>query len=153
MSGFKGLFFKAMLAMAVFSVAFGCGGSKVEPQVAVVPAKGRVTIKGQPGANLALAFIPAGQGSNLRPQANTGADGTFEITTYKTGDGGPEGEYKVVVSVAVDPTLSDSKKEELAGKLAAEAKRIPAAYQRGDTTPLTVKIEKGKADLGVLEIK
>ena len=51
MSGFKGLFFKAMLAMAVFSVAYGCGGSKVEPQVAVVPAKGRVTIKGQPGAN------------------------------------------------------------------------------------------------------
>jgi len=144
---------RAILGAVVVCVALGCGGSKVEPQVAVVPAKGRVTIKGQPGANLALAFIPAGHGTNLRPQANTGADGAFEITTYKTGDGGPEGEYKVVVSVAVDPTLSDSKKEELAGKLAAEAKRIPAAYQRADTTPLTVKIGKGKPDLGVLEIK
>lgn len=145
--------FRAILGAAVACVALGCGGSKVEPQVAVVPAKGRLTIKGQPGANLALAFIPAGQGSSLRPQANTGSDGSFEITTYKTGDGGPEGDYKVVVSVAVDPTLSDSKKEELAGKLAAEAKRIPTVYQRAETTPLTVKIEKGKPDLGVLEVK
>jgi hypothetical protein len=59
----------------------------------------------------------------------------------------------VAVTVQVDPTLSESKKEEMAAQLAADARKIPATYQKAETTPLTVKIEKGKPDLGVLEIK
>lgn len=148
MWGVPGLF------LAFLGMITGCGdGVAAKDQLPVVPAKGKLLVRGQPMSGVNLLLVPVKADQKIRPQANTGADGSFEITTYKTGDGGPEGEYKVVLSMMVDPNLSDSKKEELAGKLAAEAKRIPAAYQRADTTPLTVKIEKGKADLGVLEIK
>ena len=146
-------FRQALLGVGMLLLVSGCGGKGGDAEVAVVPAKGRLTLKGQPGANLSLTLVPGGQGSTIRPQAVTGADGSFEVTTYKTGDGGPEGQYKVVVTVAVDPTLSDSKKEEMAGKLAAEAKKVPPAYQKAETTPLSVRLEKGKPDLGTLEIK
>jgi hypothetical protein len=140
-----------LLGCGFLGVSLGCGGSAAT-QVTVVPAKGKVTVKGQPGANLVLSFIPK-QGTPVRPTAITTSDGSFEVHTYKSGDGGPEGEYKVAVTVQVDPTLSESKKEEMAAQLAADARKIPAPYQKAETTPLTVKIEKGKPDLGVLEIK
>jgi hypothetical protein len=59
----------------------------------------------------------------------------------------------VVLSLPSDPSISDSKKEELAAKMQADAKKIPVAAQQPSTTPLSMKIEKGKPDLGVLEVK
>ncbi len=144
--------FAGLLGCGLLVVSFGCGGGSTATQVTVVPAKGKVTVKGQPGANLVLSFIPK-QDSPVRPTAITAADGSFEIHTYKSGDGGPEGEYKVAVTVQVDPTLSESKKEEMTAQLAADARKIPALYQKPETTPLTVKIEKGKPEVGILEIK
>jgi hypothetical protein len=132
----------------------GCGAdSSTKDQLPVVAAKGKILIKGQPIPGLNLLFIPMNPDQKIRPQAQVSANGSFEVTTYKTGDGGPEGEYKVVLSLPSDPSISDSKKEELAAKMQADAKKIPVAAQQPSTTPLSVKIEKGKPDLGVLEVK
>jgi hypothetical protein len=142
------------LSLAVFALVFGCGETK-NSQLPVVPAKGKVTVNGQPGAKLMLVFVPSKTEQGVKPSTTTSADGSFDVRTYTTGDGAPEGEYKVTVSVAgeFDPTLSDSKREELAAQRKTEAAKIPIPYQKAETTPLTVKIEKGKPDLGVLEIK
>jgi hypothetical protein len=95
----------------------GCGSdSSTKDQLPVVAAKGKILIKGQPIPGLNLLFIPMNPDQKIRPQAQVSANGSFEVTTYKTGDGGPEGEYKVVLSLPSDPSISDSKKEELAAK-------------------------------------
>ena len=59
------------------------------------PTKGQVMVNGSPAAGVVVALSPsveeAAKQTEARPlpHAVTGADGTFELSTYGTGDGAP----------------------------------------------------------------
>ena len=82
----------ALVAAALAS----CGDGRV----AVYPAHGKVLDeKGKPAAGAVVTFHPvAPPGGGVEAVSGTvGADGTYRLTTYETGDGAPAGEYVVTV--------------------------------------------------------
>lgn len=73
----------------VLVCGFGCGGS------GPVPVTGKVTVDGVPVAGAGVLFTPKGGG---RPaHGETKADGTYELTTARPGDGALPGEYVVTI--------------------------------------------------------
>lgn len=82
----------AAVMLLSFTIA-GCGGSTGPKPV---PVKGKVMLKGKPvdGAEVTFLSTTAGRSASGR----TNADGTFSLTTMKTGDGAPPGDYVVTIS-------------------------------------------------------
>lgn len=83
-------------AASLSLLAASCGGSG-RPKV--YPVSGTLTVKGAPAAGAFVVFHPRGdQGQRaLKPYGQVGADGVFQLTTFATNDGAPEGEYAVTV--------------------------------------------------------
>lgn len=78
-----------VLAVAAMFVC-GCGAASSE----TAPVRGKVTYKGKPVPNGTITFVPA-----VGPAA-TGElqqDGSYELTTYRDGDGAVPGKHKVIV--------------------------------------------------------
>lgn len=85
----------AILALVVMIPA--CAKHKPVFQV-----KGRVLdSNGKPAAGATVVFHPTVADPKdkdiAKPTAQVDADGNFNLTTYKTGDGAPQGEYNVTV--------------------------------------------------------
>lgn len=79
----------------------GCSGSSIE----TVPAKGKLTVNGQPAGGAKIIFVPqnvAPEAAKERPHATSQADGSFELSTIDPGDGAPIGDYKVLVTWPVE---------------------------------------------------
>ena len=96
-----------------FLLALGCGSS----ETLTYPVSGIVTLDGLPMEGAAVMLKPIAGGSN--GYGVTGTDGSFEITTYRKGDGALPGEHRVVVTLqkrveaasqASGPGLSKSEK-------------------------------------------
>jgi hypothetical protein len=87
--------FGMLLTLGALMVA-GCGdGRGTKP---TYTASGRLldaTGKPAVGAVVILHPVAPDAADPARPTATVGADGTFRLTTYRTGDGAPEGEYFV----------------------------------------------------------
>src|SRR5581483_9841760 len=83
---------------ALVALAFGCTGNK-GPRL--YPVKGMVRINGEPAKDVNIMFTPVtppeGLDGPLSPAAVTGPDGTFELMSFKPGDGAPAGDYLVTV--------------------------------------------------------
>jgi hypothetical protein len=62
----------------------------------LIPVKGKVTYKGQPVTKGVVRFEPDGYGRPASGELQ--ADGTFELRTFKPGDGVVAGEHRVTVS-------------------------------------------------------
>jgi hypothetical protein len=75
-----------------------CGGGRNFPKV--YPVKGKILVNGQP-ANDCQIYLNRTSGDSLSvpatPQAVTDKTGEFQITSYHTNDGAPEGEYVVTI--------------------------------------------------------
>lgn len=64
----------------------------------VFPVKGRVLYEGKPASGAVVILHSTERPDEAsRPRARTDANGEFELSTYKTGDGGPAGTYVVTV--------------------------------------------------------
>jgi hypothetical protein len=88
-----------LLALAVLALASGCRGAD-SPRT--YPVKGKVTYNGKPVPNGTITFVSAsGQAATgeIRP------DGSYELKTFRRGDGAVPGEHKVVI-VAMEDTAS-----------------------------------------------
>jgi hypothetical protein len=116
-----------------------------ERRVVSVPARGKVTLDGKPLANVVVTFteqMPAGRRA-ATADAITAEDGTFVLTTNSKFDGAPVGSFKVTVAA----------NRRRPGGLVVEEKdlpKLPTAYGRATTTPLTVKVEKdGKNEFAI----
>ena len=77
----------------------GCGG---DDKPGAVPAGGKVVFrKTTPPAGALVVLHPVDPGYEKRiggkPFAKVKDDGTFALTTYREGDGAPEGEYGVTI--------------------------------------------------------
>jgi hypothetical protein len=124
-----------LLALAL-SLAAGCGGA------GVAPVSGRVTLNGQPLANVHVSFQPVAAGTDLNPgggsYAITDADGRFTLRTVE-GDrpGAVVGKHRVEIT----PRNTDDDADRR-GKGAAAG--VPAKYNRN--SQLTFDVPRGGTD-------
>jgi hypothetical protein len=72
----------------------GCGTNGASTPD-LIPVRGKVTYKGQPVTKGTIRFEPDGYGRMATGQLQ--ADGTFELTTLKAGDGVVAGEHRVSI--------------------------------------------------------
>ena len=65
----------------------------------VYPVKGRVLYEGKPAPGAVVILHPSTDepAKASRPHARADANGEFELTTYRTGDGAPAGTYVVTL--------------------------------------------------------
>ena len=118
------------LLPAALALLAGCdsGGRQ---KTAVV--NGKVTYRSKPVAGGTVTFIPDAGGPPASGELN--ADGTFTLTTYKSGDGAVVGKHKVFI-VAM---------EDMTGKLPEQRNptpppTVPMKYTSLATTPLTADV-------------
>ena len=87
--------------IAALSIAScGCWNAAEAERQPVFPARGKVSVNGRPAENALVVFHPTHSNSTiaLRPSGRTAPDGSFILSTYESGDGGPAGEYIVTIS-------------------------------------------------------
>ncbi|MEY4396222.1 MAG: hypothetical protein RL595_3471 [Planctomycetota bacterium] len=141
-------------ALILFCQVLGCGGDpSFKPSVPVFPAKGKLEFQGKPLDGVTLIFNPVDENQKIKPQATTDGEGNFTATTFQTGDGAPEGEF--LITLVVKTEESDSAREDAEGNGRAKPAKtkFPVKFQNPTTSTLRVKVSKGQADLGTLEIK
>ena len=88
---------RATLALAVVALA-SCGDSKNQRKV--YPVKGKILVNGQPAPECQVYLIRTSDDnhpSKVTPQGMTNENGEFQLTTYASNDGAPEGEYVVTI--------------------------------------------------------
>lgn len=124
----------------------GCGEA-TKPWEIVVPASGKVTFEGKPveGAELTLTPISPDVPATVRPSAKSGADGSFTLGTYGTGDGAPAGEYKVS---AVWFKLVNS-----GGSMVRGDNALPAKYANPETSGVKVVIGDSETAIPAIDLK
>ena len=110
------------LAMVSLS---GCGETSSTYTGALIPVKGKVTFKGQPLINGTVSFEPEDAGRET--QGDIKPDGTYEMSTYKAGDGIVPGLYRVGIS----------------GKPKG-GKAIPAKYRSASSSKLEADVSSDK---------
>jgi hemoglobin len=79
--------------------------------------QGKVTFNGKPLAGALVTFVPVAGGGDHNPSAKTNEDGTYEIKR-----GVPKGEYNIQIT--------------------SSAPKLPAAFAKGETTPLRANVQK-----------
>jgi len=108
-----------------------------------------VLLDGKPLAGASVQLVPQGQGRDATAQ--TDAQGTFKVSTFRPGDGALPGTYKVVISPPIgtpDPTQYASADEAMAAAARPAPKpagpAFPEKYTRPDQTPLTIQVPLDK---------
>ena len=122
----------AAVALLTLSLA-GCGGG-------LYPVNGAVTLDdGTPVTKGLVVFERAAGGEPVTARGQIQADGTYELSTYKPGDGVPPGRYKVLLN-SMD--LSD---------VPDEAKNLPydTKYLSLATSGLEVEVTSWPNDIPI----
>ena len=128
----------------------GCGSGLKKPEMAKV--HGTVTYKGAPVTTGTVTFFPAegGTGEAGQPAISPlGSDGSFELTTFDTGDGAVLGQHKAVV-VAKSEGGEKVPEGTIPSQLPEDIKKyegpkplIPEKYMTAEKTPLRYKVRPG----------
>jgi hypothetical protein len=124
----------------------GCGEAK-KPWETAYPAKGTITYDGKPLSGALIGLIPESTEvpDSVRPRATSKADGSFQIGTYLSTDGAPEGKYKVIVThyPIVGPPENPTN----------GPNDLPAKYGRAETTDLILEVKAPATDFAPLELQ
>jgi hypothetical protein len=101
-------------------VVMGCSGEK---RIPTYPVSGKVVAAdGSPVDRALIVLHP--QSSNAtapKPRGTTQADGCFEVSTFNTADGAPEGKYQVTIERWVRKDPNESPVNHLPPNLASPA--------------------------------
>jgi hypothetical protein len=127
----------ALFAAAVIAGCNRSGGSRV----ATIPAKGSITYQGQPMSGAFLALHPK-SGTRRDVPTSTAVvrpDGSFQLSTYDSADGAPEGEY--VVTVQWHKLVKSGSDYQPGPNL------LPQKYSDPAASDATVKIASGQNEL------
>ena len=89
-----------------------------------IPVKGKVTFKGKPLTQGEIIFEPDSVGREAH--GPIASDGSFELTTFKPGDGGLPGTHRVAVT-------GTSKKD-----------GVPLKYKNTSSSKTEVEVAEGK---------
>lgn len=109
------------------------------------PARGAITYKGQPIPGAFIALHPKTPSVDIpSPRASVKQTGTFDLTTFDSGDGAPEGDYVV--------TVQWYKPIHKGGEVVAGPNVIPRKYARASTSELTVRIVSGNNELPLIRL-
>lgn len=137
----------SVLLKLFFAVGVAGCGEATKPWEIVVPASGKVTFEGKPvdGAELTLTPVSAEVPATVRPSAKSGADGSFTIGTYGTGDGAPAGEYKVS---AVWFKVVNS-----GGSMVRGTNALPSKYANPETSGISVVIGDSETAIPAIDLK
>jgi hypothetical protein len=108
----------------------GCGGGA--DTVPTFPTKGTLLLDGKPFGPAQLNFKPSHQ-IMPTPSAIVDSSGNFVVTTFKKGDGAPEGTYTVYL--VNDPT--------------ANTPAHPMIYNDSESSSLTATVKSGSNDLKI----
>ncbi len=119
----------ALLATSVFALPLltGCGQS-VSTTPTIIPAKGKITHKGQALTKGRVVFEPTGSGKEA--YGDIKPDGTFTLTTYKDSDGAVPGTHRVFVDIPGKNT-------------------VPAKYFQASSSKIEIDVIDGTADYPV----
>ena len=129
---------------ALIALVIGCAGSTGD-RVKTYSVSGNIYVNGQPAAGAVVecyalddpALLP------LRPHAIAGLDGTFKLTTYKTGDGAPVGSYALTVKW---PTPPRPNKE-------TGVDRLNGRYADPKRPARRIKVQPSDNDLETIDLK
>jgi len=141
----------AAVAIASFALA-GCGEQADPTRLAVFPAKGQISFKGQVPVGASVVLFPktaSPKGSDaplVCPRGRVQPDGTFALTSYKADDGAPAGEYAVTLEWHKLGKTPDGQPD-LGPNL------LPPQFSRPDKSPLIVKIAAGTNALAPIVLK
>ena len=140
-----------LLALALLATV-GCAKGKTKPKLDLVPAKGTITLDGQPLADADVAFVYDGvlPSGFFGAGARTDAQGHYELKSMNE-NGTLPGKYKVTVTKLINTGGTALKPEEgvdmeqlrQAGML---KETVPTKYTEPTTTDLTTTVESGKAE-------
>src|SRR5262245_57127445 len=88
----------ATIAGVLLCFVTSCG----ESQKRVYPVNGQLFVRKQPAANALVIFTPLQNAESDKwpkgyPRGAVREDGSFQVTTYRTDDGAPAGEYAVTI--------------------------------------------------------
>lgn len=134
----------AWLAALMPLLGLGCGNTAKHP--GMNPVRGAVlAASGQPAAGANLAFHVRGgdPAATLLPQATTGADGSFVLTSQTAGDGAPEGEYSVTIVWPAMTAEGDRSGPD----------RLNGRFGNPRTTPFHVSVKPGDNALEPFRLK
>jgi hypothetical protein len=139
--------FAALLTVGVAGSLVGCGSRAADDRLTTVPVSGTVHFKGKPipGALVTLHPKTPLEGNAPTPRATVGPDGKFEVTTYLSRDGAPQGDYTVTVHW-YKPVVKQ-------GELVAGPNVIPPRYQRPQTSDLSVSVRADTAQLNPIVLR
>lgn len=127
---------RALLAGLILApLCAGCSDGR--PPVYTVT--GQVLVNGKPAAGAFVVFHPRESTAATpgRPYATTDTDGTFNMTTFESGDGAPAGTYQVTVVWRPTPksTMDADGVDRLQNRYASPASSgLEAVVQQGPTT-------------------
>jgi hypothetical protein len=128
-------------------IAAGCGDSEHPgplPSVTAYPVKGQVLLAdGQPLTEGTVVFVPVKPGERTAT-GKIESDGTFSLTTYGSGDGAPEGEYKVRI---------ESEKTAPSRKKGVQRYAVPPKYEDENTSGLAVTVKPEPNNLPPFQLK
>jgi hypothetical protein len=113
----------------ILSLCWGCGSAEGPYAAPTVPVKGKVSYKGKLLSQGEMVFEPDSAGREAH--GNIQPDGTFELTTYKPGDGAVLGTHRVAVT-------GTSKKD-----------AVPIKYKSVSSSKTEVEIAEGKTDYAI----
>jgi hypothetical protein len=83
---------KKLIAAVLLGCFAGCGSG-------MQPVRGKVTLPdGKPAAGSQVVFESEQEAKKISARGDVQGDGTFELSTFKPGDGVPPGKYKVQVN-------------------------------------------------------
>jgi hypothetical protein len=113
----------------VLSLCWGCGSAEGPYVAPTVPVKGTVSYKGKKLTQGEIVFEPDSAGREAHGSIQP--DGTFELTTYKTGDGAVPGTHRVAVT-------GTSNKD-----------AVPIKFKNVSSSKTQVEVAEGKTDYSV----
>jgi hypothetical protein len=134
----------ALALLPALALAAGCGGEK---ELKVHPVTGKVSFQGKPAAGANVVLHPKSESipKNVVPSATVKDDGTFQITTYQSGDGAPPGDY--TATIEWHKMITDE------GGSGRGPNVLPPQYADAKSSPVSVTVKEGSNDIPPIEIK
>ena len=125
------------ILIAIGLMFSGCNSRPSYQEADVFPVSGSVSVDGKPAAGVVIVFHPqtdTGMTKGNKPFTTSGEDGTFEVTTYTTGDGAPIGEYIVTFIWPENPR-------------GPTPDRLKGRYAKPEHSQITVTVQEGENQL------
>lgn len=124
--------------LVVLGLAIGCGDG-------TVPAKGRVTVEGQPASKGQLLFSPVGEGG-AQATALVAEDGAFALRSATGSKGAMPGEYSVIYKQPLEGKMAQEVARQIGNEMSVDEVAVTYRSPGGVTIQIP---ESGDDDLAV----